>query len=106
MLLVFGAICQQGSPVEARTIPGRIVTISMLIGIIFLFTSYSASIVVILQSTSNSIQTVEDLWKSRLPVGAEDVGYNKYLIRVSTALVFPTSIDGRGSTVVLFLFWV
>nr|WBU77231.1 ionotropic receptor [Odontothrips loti] len=79
-LLAFGAIAQQGSPVEARGVVGRIVTFLLFLAVLLLYTCYSASIVAILQSSSTSIRSLRDLWKSRLDVGAENMPYNVYFI--------------------------
>ncbi|XP_034234259.1 ionotropic receptor 75a-like [Thrips palmi] len=79
-MLAFGAIAQQGSPVEARGLVGRLVTFVLFLAVLLLFTCYSASIVVLLQSASSSIRTLRDLWKSRLSVGAENMPYNVYFL--------------------------
>ncbi|XP_052130248.1 ionotropic receptor 75a-like [Frankliniella occidentalis] len=81
-LLAFGAIAQQGSPVEARGVASRIVTFLLFLAVLLLYTCYSASIVVLLQSSSSSIRTLRDVWKSRLTVGVENMPYNVYFITV------------------------
>nr|QJX74376.1 ionotropic receptor 3 [Ceracris kiangsu] len=77
-MLAVGAVCQQGSPAESRGVPGRIVTLSLLVMVMFLYTSYSASIVVLLQSTTTSIQTLADLLYSPLGLGVHDIVYNRH----------------------------
>ncbi|XP_052130651.1 ionotropic receptor 75a-like, partial [Frankliniella occidentalis] len=79
-LLAFGAIAQQGSPVEARGVASRLVTFLLFLAVLLLYTCYSASIVVLLQSSSSSIRTLRDVWKSRLTVGVENMPYNVYFI--------------------------
>lgn len=49
--------------------------------LIFVYTSYSASIVALLQSTSDSIQTLSDLLYSDIKLGVEDVGYSRPFFR-------------------------
>ncbi|KAG5871323.1 hypothetical protein JTB14_016720 [Gonioctena quinquepunctata] len=74
----FGAFCQQGAPAIPFSIPGRITTILLFISLMFLYTSYSANIVALLQSSSTSIQTLEHLLKSRLQVGVDDTVFNRF----------------------------
>ncbi|XP_045473926.1 uncharacterized protein LOC123680189 [Harmonia axyridis] len=77
-VLTFGAFCQQGASAIPYSLPGRITTIFLFISLMFLYTSYSANIVALLQSSSKSIQTLEDLLKSRLEVGVDDTVFNHF----------------------------
>ncbi|XP_049774486.1 probable glutamate receptor [Schistocerca cancellata] len=77
-MLAVGAVCQQGESVQSRGVPGRIVTLSLLVTVMFLYTSYSASIVVLLQSTTTSIRTLADLLYSPLGLGVHDIVYNRH----------------------------
>lgn len=83
LLLAFGAMCQQGSHVVPYTTSGRIITIVLFISLMFLYTSYSANIVALLQSSSTSIQTLQDLLSSRLQVGVDDTVFNHFYFPVS-----------------------
>ncbi|XP_049823904.1 uncharacterized protein LOC109603282 [Aethina tumida] len=76
--LSFGAVCQQGAATLPYSSPGRITTILLFVALFFLYTSYSANIVALLQSSSNSIQNLEDLLKSRLEVGVHDTVFNRF----------------------------
>ncbi|XP_069698811.1 uncharacterized protein [Periplaneta americana] len=78
MLLCAGSISEQGIEHEARAISGRIITILLLVAIIFLYTSYSACIVALLQSSTSSIRSLHDLVQSGLSLGAHDIIYNRY----------------------------
>nr|CAI5837535.1 unnamed protein product [Callosobruchus analis] len=66
------------SDTEPRSSAGRIAYFIALISLMFLYTSYSANIVALLQSTTEAIRTVEDLLNSRISLGALDVVYNHY----------------------------
>uniref|UniRef100_A0A6P7FKM0 Ionotropic receptor 75a-like isoform X1 n=1 Tax=Diabrotica virgifera virgifera TaxID=50390 RepID=A0A6P7FKM0_DIAVI len=77
-LLSYGAFCQQASNIVPTSIPGRITTIILFISLMFLYTSYAANIVALLQSSSSNIQTVKDLLDSRLGVGVDDTVYNRF----------------------------
>ncbi|KAK9879945.1 hypothetical protein WA026_008455 [Henosepilachna vigintioctopunctata] len=74
-LFEISAISQQGYPTEPRSLAGRITMILIFGAVIFLYTSYSANIVVLLQSTSDSINSVEDLLTTRIELGVEDIVY-------------------------------
>ncbi|KAK9879953.1 hypothetical protein WA026_008463 [Henosepilachna vigintioctopunctata] len=75
-LFQISAIFQQGYPTEPRSLAGRITMIFIFGAVIFLYTSYSASIVVLLQSTSNDINSLEDLLNTRIELGVEDIVYS------------------------------
>lgn len=44
----------------------------------FLYSAYTANIVSLLQSPSKSIQTMEDLYNSKLKLGVDDTPYNRH----------------------------
>lgn len=80
--LSLGAVCQQGTSAVPSGVSGRIITIIIFISLMFLYTSYSANIVALLQSSSNSINTLSDLLKSRLEVGVDDTVFNRFYFPV------------------------
>lgn len=81
-----GIICQQGSHYELGRTPGRLVMFFFLLFLLFLYISYSANIVGLLQSTSDSIKTIKDVTDSNLDLVAEDALYIRHYTKVS--LVF------------------
>jgi ionotropic glutamate receptor len=83
IMMEIGAITQQGSDVEPQSIAGRIIFIFTLTTLMFLYTSYSANIVALLQSTTDSIKTLDDLLHSRIKLGVEDIVYAHYYFEVS-----------------------
>lgn len=82
-LLVFGAVCQQGSPNMPRSPTGKLVIVCCFISLMFIFTSYSACIVVLLQSPSNKIQTLQHLYESRFKLGLHQTTWNVQVFRVT-----------------------
>lgn len=72
-----------GSERESRNISGRIIYLMIFLAIMFLYTSYSASIVALLQTKSNSIVTLKDLYESGIEIGAENISYNLLYLRVN-----------------------
>ncbi|CAG9584439.1 unnamed protein product [Danaus chrysippus] len=83
-LLIFGATCQQGSTVELKGSLGRMVLFLLFIMLTFLYTSYSANIVALLQSSSSQIRTLEDLLHSRINFGVHDTVFNRYYFSTET----------------------
>lgn len=83
MLMTISAICQMGSELEGKLISTKIFTLFLFVTFVFVFTSYTANIVVLLQTPTKSIQTLEDLYNSKLKLGVEDNLYNRYYIGVS-----------------------
>ncbi|KAF7272836.1 hypothetical protein GWI33_014400 [Rhynchophorus ferrugineus] len=78
VFVIFAALCQQGASVIPYSSPGRIATIFLFIAVMFLYVSYSANIVALLQMSSSSIRTLEDLLNSRLLIGVDDLVYNRF----------------------------
>lgn len=82
-MLTIGAVAQQGATSEPRSGAGRIVMIFTFTALMFLYVSYSANIVALLQSSATNIQTLQDLLQSRLKLGVDDNIYNHYFFKVS-----------------------
>ncbi|CAK9828789.1 Ionotropic receptor 75a [Anthophora retusa] len=80
-MVVLGAVAQQGYSYEPYRVSPRIVTLMLLIAALSLYTSYTANIVALLQSTTDSIQTLTDLFYSPLKLGAQDVVYSRYYFK-------------------------
>ncbi|PSN49393.1 Ionotropic receptor 75o [Blattella germanica] len=78
ILISFGQICQQGSEMEARQPTGRIISLLLYIAVMFLYTAYSACIIMLFQSTSDSIQTLKDLYESGMELAVCDNEYNRH----------------------------
>lgn len=81
-LVVFGAACQQGSAASPRCTAARIIMAVAFTILMFLYTSYSANIVALLQSPSTKIKTLKDLYESRLEIGVDDTVFNRYYFSV------------------------
>ncbi|XP_075162678.1 ionotropic receptor 75d [Haematobia irritans] len=81
---VWGAICQQGFYQSFGNRSGRIIFFTTFVATLFLFTSFSANIVALLQSPSEAIHTLNDLNKSPLEIGVQDTIYNKIYFNEST----------------------
>ncbi|XP_044735477.1 uncharacterized protein LOC123297768 [Chrysoperla carnea] len=79
VLFLLGGLCQQGTESEPRQLTGRVVAIFLYLSLMFFYVSYSANIVVLLQSASNDIKTLEDLRHARIKIGSIDVEYVKAL---------------------------
>lgn len=85
---VWGAVCQHGTNLEFPSISSRLAVLTTFLSFLAIFTSYSANIVALLQSASNSIKTIEDLIRSPLMLSIQEAGYNHYLYQeTNNALV-------------------
>lgn len=82
VMLEVGALSQQGSDVEPKSVSGRIATIFTFISLMFLYTSYSANIVALLQSTTDSITNLEHLLNLNIKMGVEDIVYAHHYFTV------------------------
>ncbi|XP_044729338.1 glutamate receptor 1-like [Chrysoperla carnea] len=76
-LFLVGSLCQQGVEKEPETIAGRIGTIFVLLVMLFMYTSYSANIVVLLQGTASGLDTVEEFLQSPIKVGFLDFEFSR-----------------------------
>lgn len=61
----------------------RIVIFMLLVLFLSLYAAYTANIVALLQSTSDSIKNLKDLMNSPLKIGIHDIVYNRYFFGVS-----------------------
>lgn len=82
IMFEIGAVSQQGYDQEPKSIAGRTAAIFTFVTLMFLYTSYSANIVALLQWTTETIRTPEDLLNSRISLGAEDIVYSHYYFSV------------------------
>ncbi|XP_045497539.1 ionotropic receptor 75a-like [Colias croceus] len=100
-LLIFAASCQQGTHVELKGSLGRIVLLQLFVAVTFLYTSYSANIVALLQSSSSQIRSLDDLLHSRLAFGVHDTVFNRYYFSVETEpirkAIYQTKIAPAGT---------
>ncbi|XP_029171788.1 uncharacterized protein LOC114941095 [Nylanderia fulva] len=71
-LVLLGACTQQGYSYEPYRFSTRIITLTLLVASLSLYTAYTANIVALLQSPGNSIKTVSDLLHSHLILGAQN----------------------------------
>lgn len=54
------------------------------IALLFIYTSFTANIVALLQSTSKSFKTVSDLQNPLIRIGVEDTPYNRHYFKIET----------------------
>nr|QIJ45767.1 ionotropic receptor [Glyphodes pyloalis] len=81
IILIIGAVLQQGCTLEPRYAAGRSVTLLLFIALTILYAAYSANIVVLLRAPSSSVRTLPDLLNSPLKLGASDFEYNRYFFK-------------------------
>ncbi|KAL6448314.1 hypothetical protein ACFW04_000338 [Cataglyphis niger] len=81
LLIILGAFAQQGYAYEPYRVSPRIVTLMLLFASLSLYAAYTANIVGLLQSTTDSIKTLSDLLNSPLKLGAQDIVYNRYYFK-------------------------
>ncbi|GAB0093098.1 uncharacterized protein DMENIID0001_081590 [Sergentomyia squamirostris] len=84
LLIAVSAITQQGTDLMTNTFSGRIVLFSLFTFMFFLYSSYTANIVALLQSTTNSISSLKDLLESNLDLAVEDKVYHRQYFKAAT----------------------
>lgn len=77
---------------------------------VFIYTSYTANIVALLQSTTKSINTIEDLWHSSVDFGIEDTPYARHYfpnaIEPSRKAFYVAKVKGKPSRYVNLTFGI
>nr|AMM70652.1 ionotropic receptor 75p1 [Heliconius melpomene rosina] len=81
LILIIGAVLQQGCTLEPRYAAGRCVTLLLFVALTILYSAYSANIVVLLRAPSSSVRSLNDLLNSPLKLGASDFEYNRYFFK-------------------------
>lgn len=76
--VLFCAFCQQGSYKLPISFGSRLITMISFTALMFMYASYSANIVALLQSPSNKIKTLNDLYNSRIKLGVDNTVFNHY----------------------------
>ncbi|XP_023934974.2 ionotropic receptor 75a-like [Bicyclus anynana] len=79
-----GTICQQGSDLSPSLLSARVLMFCTLLASLFVFTSYSAKIVAILQAPSDALQTLADLTHSPMDLGVQETTYKRVYFAEST----------------------
>lgn len=77
---ICGAACQQGTHLDSHLTKtsGRILLLTTFFSALFVFISYSANILVLLQSPSHAIKNIDDLIASPMRLGLQDVRYARF----------------------------
>ncbi|GAB0093100.1 uncharacterized protein DMENIID0001_081610 [Sergentomyia squamirostris] len=83
-MVACGAVTQQGVDLESRIGSSMISYYFLGLSMFFLYTSYTANIVALLQSTANSIITLKDLLESNLDLAVDDIVYTRYYFKTAT----------------------
>ncbi|XP_031621018.1 ionotropic receptor 75a-like [Contarinia nasturtii] len=78
---ICGAVTQQGTHLIMSKISGRIIVLSTFLLSLFVFISYSANILVLLQSPSNAIKNIDDLIASPMKLALQDVRYARFIFK-------------------------
>lgn len=68
-------------------VSARITFITTFIANLFLFTSFSGSIVAIIQSQSNAFRSVRDLLNSDAHIGVQDIRFQHVWFKVANRLL-------------------
>ncbi|XP_072744979.1 glutamate receptor ionotropic, kainate 5-like isoform X2 [Anoplolepis gracilipes] len=81
LLVLLGAFAQQGYSYEPFRVSARIITFMLLVASLSLYAAYTANIVALLQSPTDSIKTLSDLLNSPLTLGADDIYWCRYVFK-------------------------
>ncbi|XP_018571126.1 glutamate receptor 2-like [Anoplophora glabripennis] len=78
VVCIIGALCQQGMSITPKFLSGRIVTLFLFLFALLIYQFYSASLVSnLLMEPPTKIKSLDDITRSNLKVGCEDIVYNR-----------------------------
>lgn len=83
VFLECSVLAQRGSFIEPKTLTGRTVLFYITLLCTYMYTGFSAYILILLQSTSESIIDLASLYESKLEMGIHNISYNRYYFTVS-----------------------
>uniref|UniRef100_A0A6P7G0D5 Glutamate receptor 4-like isoform X2 n=1 Tax=Diabrotica virgifera virgifera TaxID=50390 RepID=A0A6P7G0D5_DIAVI len=84
LIMQIGILTEQGAEAEPKSFSGRITFVFSVIAVMFLFTAYSANIVALLQSTTESTNTIEGLFNSNMDLGVQNNSLIEDMFKLST----------------------
>ncbi|KAL7037251.1 hypothetical protein ACKWTF_009135 [Chironomus riparius] len=73
-------VCQMDASFRSTVTSSRIIMFFIFLTFSFLYAAYTANIVSLLQSPSKSINTMEDLYNSKLELGVHEVPYMRHYL--------------------------
>ncbi|XP_065093095.1 ionotropic receptor 75a-like [Ochlerotatus camptorhynchus] len=95
LLSMISIASQQEALLSLRSVSSRTMTVVMLISLMFLYISFSASIVVLIQSPSTRVRTLGDLVRSGFELTAQDSAIERnFLANASTYMQFKSFSGG------------
>lgn len=75
------------SSTTIQSTPVRLATFMLFLSTVFLFTSYAASIVALLQSTSKTIEDAKDLADKPISFSVQDTKHNYIYLNVNNTII-------------------
>lgn len=85
-------LAQRGSTFQPKSSIGRAILLQIITLCFYMYTGFSAYILVLLQSTSESITDLPSLYESKMEMGVHNITYNRYYFTVSVrglTMTFP-----------------
>lgn len=77
-----------GSSFEPKTISSRVVILTLMVAALSIYAAYTANIVALLQSTTDSIQTLQDLLDSQMKLATHGTVYYRHYFKVKLSPCF------------------
>ncbi|XP_050301525.1 ionotropic receptor 75a-like [Anthonomus grandis grandis] len=81
VMMQIAVVCQIDFYYEPKSLSGKITTFTLLIFCTFIYTAFSARIVLLLQSNTNMINSLDTLYATNFEFGVESQSYNKRYFR-------------------------
>ncbi|XP_031617481.1 ionotropic receptor 75a-like [Contarinia nasturtii] len=83
-LFAIASSCQMGNDILTTILSARISMFVFFVALLFIYTSFTAMIVALLQSTTQSIKSVADLQNPAIGIGVQDNVYNRHYFAAQT----------------------
>ncbi|XP_076265198.1 ionotropic receptor 75a-like isoform X1 [Rhynchophorus ferrugineus] len=81
IMMQIAVLCQMDFFYQLRSSSGRVATFTLLLTFIYIYTAFSARIVLLLQATSDTIKDMQTLYDSNIKIGVEDLNYYRFYFK-------------------------
>ncbi|XP_017782654.1 PREDICTED: glutamate [NMDA] receptor subunit 1-like [Nicrophorus vespilloides] len=95
-LIALEAVCQQGASIDPRSYSARILEVLMFTAFMFLYVSYSANILVLLQSTT-TIHSIDEMRELKFKIGGMNTSSMKHYHSGIGEDLYQRSINSSGA---------
>ncbi|XP_031617482.1 glutamate receptor 3-like [Contarinia nasturtii] len=84
IMFAIASSCQMGSEYLTKIVSTRISLFFFFVALLFIYNSFTANIVALLQSTTKSFRSISDLNNPAIEIGVHDTVFNRHYFKIET----------------------